>query len=89
MDITEVARKGGKSRSEKKRAASRRNLALARASIKIALDMYKHGRTSEEQKDSARIVKTAGDYLEQSALQNAEQFRPNIFTPVLLTRKDQ
>lgn len=43
MDIRDVARKGGQSRSEKKRQASARNLAKARATIKAALDAYNTG----------------------------------------------
>ena len=41
MDTREAGKRGGESRSEKKRAASAKNLAKARATIRAALNAYK------------------------------------------------
>jgi hypothetical protein len=54
MDIVEVARKGGQSRSEKKRAASSRNLAKARAKIRAALDAYKSAPETPQETEPVR-----------------------------------
>ena len=41
MDTKDAGRKGGLSRSEKKRAASSRNLARARATMRAAIEAWK------------------------------------------------
>jgi hypothetical protein len=81
MDITEVARKGGLSRSEKKRSSSSKNLAKARAKVAAALAAFKATPDGEEKAVALSALKTAVVDGEQNKPEKAILFRPFLITP--------
>ncbi len=80
MDIVEVARRGGLSRSEKKRAASSRNLAKARAKTAAALAAYDATRGAKEFYELETAAAASGQKLHVEFTDLHPTFVPTLLT---------